>query len=143
HLASTHQPPESRIRVLVEAEGMMVGLDQIVPCGLIIHEAVANSFRHAFPGRDGEIRITAHSLEDGRIELIVADDGVGLSGGLEQSDRGKLGFRLITGLVEHQLRGTLQVETEGGTRLIITFTPREQAGPDLRDAGTTADFSGP
>lgn len=52
-------------------------LDLVIPIGLIINEAVTNSFKYAFPNnRDGLIFIYL-SEENGEYKLIIGDNGVG------------------------------------------------------------------
>ena len=64
--------------------------------------------RRAEP-RDGE-----------RICLSVSDNGVGLPNGFEPSRSGTLGMQIVERLVD-QLRGSLRLEKEAGTKWIIEF----------------------
>jgi two-component sensor histidine kinase len=91
-----------------------------VPCGLIVHELLANAFKHAFPAGLGGAVIVAMRREADAYELLVADSGVGLAPEIEPATSRSLGFRLVVALAT-QLGGTLVVERERGTRLRLTF----------------------
>jgi two-component sensor histidine kinase len=109
------------VRVTIEAEKVEIGLEQAVPCGMIVNEIMTNSFRHAFPrglGSSGEIRVGLHSLPDSLLELTLSDNGIGLPAG---ADHGRgVGLTLVCLLVE-QLGGQMEVESERGTLYRIKF----------------------
>ncbi len=108
-----------RLRLNIEAAGIALGVDLAAPCGLIVNELVSNAIKHAFPqDRGGTIEIIIRKLNAGQMELVVADDGVGLNTQSPGPDSTSLGLRLIDTLTT-QLDGTLSVETENGTRFII------------------------
>jgi PAS domain S-box-containing protein len=98
-----------------------LGIDEAIPCGLIVNELVSNSLKHAFSqGRRGEIQVQCHSGEDGLIHLTVSDDGAGLPEGLDFMATRTLGLQLVTMLVK-QLRGEIRVERDAGTTFVISF----------------------
>jgi PAS domain S-box-containing protein len=104
--------PEAReaITLNVEAKGIEAGIDQAAPLGLILNELLTNSLKYAFCGTArGHIDIQAHSLGEGMIELIVADDGVGLPPELDWRSPPSLGLQLVNDLVEEQLEGSLEL----------------------------------
>jgi two-component sensor histidine kinase len=85
---------------------------------------VSNALKHAFPtGWEGagEIHVALQSLDDGYLELRVSDNGVGLPPGLATEETTSLGLRLVQMLTQ-QLRGTLEVDSQAGTAVRITFT---------------------
>lgn len=115
----------ARIRLNVQADDIALGVDMAVPCGLIINELVSNSLKHAFlPDAGGTISIAIRTLNAGRIEIMVADDGIGLVEPPADAKKKSLGLRLIDTLTT-QLGGTLAVKTENGTRFSITLTASE------------------
>jgi two-component sensor histidine kinase len=88
-----------------------------VPCGLIINELVSNALKHAFlPDVAGTIDIVMRTLNAGRIEIVVADDGIGLVEPPVDAEPKTLGLRLIDTLTA-QLGGSLAIKTENGTRV--------------------------
>ncbi|MBC7185640.1 MAG: PAS domain S-box protein [Calditrichaeota bacterium] len=109
------------ISLVVEAEGISLGVDAGIPCGLIINELVSNAFKHAFRGRDsGTIQVRMYR-EDDKIVLRVRDDGVGFPKEVDFRNTESLGMQLVTTLTD-QLDGTIELVSEGqGTEFVITF----------------------
>lgn len=109
----------------VSLEGLVLGLDQAVPLGLALNEALANVFKHA--RRDdspGQVDIRGRREADGRVCIEVSDDGPGLPAGLEPERTSSLGMKLMFGLVRHQLGGELSLENiPGGVLVRIRFLP--------------------
>ena len=115
-----------RIRLNVRADDIAIEVDIAVPCGLIINELVSNALKHAFlPDASGTIDIVIRSLNAGRMEIVVADDGIGLTEPPGDAEIKSLGLRLIETLTT-QLGGTLAIKTEKGTRFSITLNAPEQ-----------------
>jgi hypothetical protein len=104
--------------------GLQLDLNTMVPLGLILNELITNSFKHAFKGREGGlIDLTIKRVEEGDIDLLYSDNGVGMDPKKQSKDSPTLGVTLIEGLVE-QLSGFFTVETnEEGTRYHIRFKP--------------------
>lgn len=110
-----------RIGIRIQVDSISLGIDDAIPCGLIINELVSNSLKHAFPGRrKGEITVELRS-NDGTVVLVVKDDGVGIPDRIDFRNTESLGLRLVTILVEGQLQGTITLERGGGTAFCITF----------------------
>ncbi|MEW5723040.1 MAG: response regulator [Thermodesulfobacteriota bacterium] len=121
-LAEAYSAFEKHISVTVEAESFPVSIDQAVPCGLALNELVSNSLKHGFPaGRPGEIMIRVVRQKDGRVIFTVKDNGVGLPEGLDWRNLETLGLSLVIGLVEHQLKGTIELKAGPGTEFIVTY----------------------
>jgi two-component sensor histidine kinase len=88
-----------------------LGVDKAVPAGLILNELITNALKHAFPeGRRGSILIHGE-LRDGRIELDVQDDGVGIRETAEPRRQQRLGLKIVNTLCR-QLKGTLVAPDE-------------------------------
>ncbi len=104
--------------------------------GQVITNLMQNSVRHAFPDeRAGTMMLSVRRIDAGHIELVEADDGVGIPAGhLEriwepffttrrnQGGTG-LGLHIVYNLVTQKLGGTIRVEsTEGqGSRFIVVL----------------------
>jgi two-component sensor histidine kinase len=113
----------AKVEFEVIANDVALGIDDTVPCGLIINELISNSLKHAFvDGHDARIRIEAKSSSDGEVSLVVCDNGVGLPTDLEIRDTETMGLRLVVGLAENQLGGSLEVDRHHGTRFTIIFS---------------------
>ena len=121
----------ARIRLNVHADDIALGVDMAVPCGLIINELVSNALKHAFlPDVAGTIDIVMRTPKAGRIEIVVADDGIGLVEPTADAEKKTLGLRLIDTLTT-QLGGSLSIKTENGTRFSITLTASEQSNKEF------------
>jgi two-component sensor histidine kinase len=108
------------IQLESRASGVELGLDQAVPCGLIINELVSNALKHAFPGgRAGRIRVELQAA-DQSVTLTVADDGIGLPDGDEVRQPKTLGLKIVAGLAA-QLGAALTVTRQPGTVWQLTF----------------------
>jgi len=113
------------IKLKINVDGVFLGIDTAIPCGLIINELVSNSLKHAFPnGREGEIRIELCSDNDGQFTLMVSDNGVGFPENLDFRNTKSLGLQLVNTLVA-QLEGTVELDRSGETAFRITFTEPE------------------
>ncbi|WP_316168063.1 MULTISPECIES: sensor histidine kinase [unclassified Bradyrhizobium] len=113
-----------------DAHPMRLSADHAVPLGLLLNELVSNAVKHAYPGQDGPIDISARDI-DGCLQLSVSDQGVGLPDGFDiDQPRTSLGFRMIKGMVQ-QLRGrlTLSANQPTGTRVLfeLPILPRNEA----------------
>ncbi len=111
-----------KVALKMNIETVSFGIDTAIPCGLIVNELVSNSLKYAFPeGKDGEIKISLRTLEEGDIELIVSDDGIGVPKDLDFRNTESLGLRLITNLTEKQLQGKVELNRNKGTEFQIKF----------------------
>jgi len=113
---------EVTVRVQVPTSRIPPG--HAVTCGLIVHELVANSFHHAFVGRTTgrvEVRGVVHDRE---IALSVGDDGVGLPSDFYDRCTSSHGSALVRGLVEKQLRGTVDRASGAGGTVVSFRFPR-------------------
>jgi len=108
------------IALVMDVDDILMEVDTAVPCGLIINELVSNSLKHAFPDRKGEIRVGLHR-SDSTIELIVADNGVGIPDDIDFRNTETLGLRLVTILAEDQLDSEIKLTRKKGTEFCITF----------------------
>ncbi|MCX6878198.1 MAG: PAS domain S-box protein [Verrucomicrobia bacterium] len=100
---------------------LTVGIDQAVPCGLIVSELVSNTIKHAFPNdRQGKVTVDMVLAAPDIVTLRVTDDGIGLPDDLQIDQIGTLGLPLVDALT-HQLRGTLEIQRGLGTTFEIRF----------------------
>jgi two-component sensor histidine kinase len=132
YLLRSYRGASQPISLNVNAEPIALGIDEAVPCGLIVSELVSNSLKHAFPdGQEGEITIELSMDPEGRYRLVVGDNGLGLPDDLDFRSTESLGLRLVTKLVE-QLEGTIELDSCKGTRFTISFKDPEREDGDAR-----------
>ena len=106
------------IAVDVEIAPVRVDPVQAAAIAAIVNEFVTNAFKHAFPdGREGRVTIRG-TVENGVLELRLADDGVGVDGALAGSG---IGMRIMSAAAE-QAAGRILFETEGpGVALTLSL----------------------
>jgi two-component sensor histidine kinase len=87
---------------------------------LIVNELVTNVLKHAFPDRKGEITVSIHDF-NGTVELVIADNGIGIPEGIDFRTTETLGLQLVSILAEDQLGGEIQLIKNKGTEFRIRF----------------------
>lgn len=129
HLSQSLGADPSAVRISIDADDILLFLDDAVPVGLIVNELLSNALRHAFPGeRTGHVRISLKpENRNGGLSLQVMDNGIGLPEREDIFDSGpNIGLNMVKGLAEKQLGGNLNVEREEGTRFLIRFSPKNR-----------------
>lgn len=117
----------TKVTLTTELTAIVLSVDDAIPLGLILNEAVTNALKHAFPDdAAGRIHVRLSRDDGGIIELAVSDNGVG--GGSADAGEGT-GTQVIDALVS-QLGGTLERvngPTEAGDlhglSVIVRFAP--------------------
>jgi len=116
----------AEIQTEIEAEDIFLPVDQAIPCALVVNEILSNAFKHAFRGRvTGMLKISALE-ENGRIRIVVRDDGVGIPPDVDIGHTTSLGLKLIRSLVL-QLSGSFAIRVNKGTEVTVEF-PSGQGG---------------
>lgn len=119
---------ERSVEIIADICDVYLPVHAALPVGLIVNEALSNSYKHAFPdGRPGTIALRLRQIEHGRARLILSDDGVGKLPSDDQASATDLepkgvhmGMRLIETLVQ-QLGGTLHTPVSEGTTIEVEF----------------------
>ena len=72
---------DDRIRLEAKVEeGILVDADTAVPLGIVLTELITNAVKYAFPApRSGTILAQAQRSQPGRVEVVIRDDGIGMS----------------------------------------------------------------
>jgi two-component sensor histidine kinase len=97
---------------------------QAVPIGLILNEAITNSFKYAFTiGGKGAISVNLHYAAEDYVLLSVKDNGKGLPADFEKRRHASMGIILMETLSE-QLEGDLSVKNEEGVSVTLIFRPQ-------------------
>lgn len=127
------------VRLDMDVEGIFLGIDTAVPCGLIINELLTNALQHAFPsGRKGTVKLQLHSKKPAKkqsrdfekVVLTVSDDGVGLPEGFNIEETTTLGMQLVKTLSE-QIDGVLKIKSGKGANFAITFDAKASDNPEV------------
>ncbi|MDM7924904.1 MAG: PAS domain S-box protein [bacterium] len=117
-------PVSRKIRLRFTLARVELGLDQAVPCGLIINELVSNVYKHAFPASwkgDPSLRIGLRRTGRDTLELSIRDNGSGIPRRVDPRKTKSFGLYLVRMLVQDQLGGTLGITAGRGTAFCIRF----------------------
>lgn len=92
-----------------------------LPVCLFINEALTNIFRHAFPkGLGGEIEIEI-SCKNNLVLISISDNGIGIPEEVDLSKPTGMGLKLMSGIAEYQLHGSMAVDRSEGTTITLEF----------------------
>lgn len=109
-------------------ETIKMDVNQAIPCGLIINEAVTNAYKHAFaPQEEGTIEVAIETSSEDEISVTINDNGVGFPDDFIKGKAKSLGARMIRQLTT-QLDGDLTLQNRDGAFVEITFTKSEKSG---------------
>src|ERR1700674_880051 len=107
----------SGIKIEVKAEPLEIDPDRAVPFGLLVNELATNAIKHAFPHGTGNLMLSVEKIGD-QIELIVADDGVGMKNDGAAKVPEKRGSDYVAIFVR-QLGGTIAPSESEGTGTVV------------------------
>jgi len=99
-----------------------LNVDSLVHYGLIINELVTNAMKYAFDAstQENTIRIAIEKKEN-LISLTITDNGIGY----QDKREGSLGLGIVNTLVTKQLFGTINIQSENGTKITIEWEEDE------------------
>jgi PAS domain S-box-containing protein len=107
------------IESVLDIEDINLNIETAIPLGLIVNELVTNSVKYAFPKGEGIITIHLKSLQD-KMELTIADNGIGLPKDIDIDNTEILGLQLVKSLV-NQIGGKIELDQTHGTEFKIIF----------------------
>lgn len=117
-VSSTYISENSNIEIKTDLEGIVLNINQAIPCSLLLNELIVNAFKHAFEDQEeGKITVLM-SASDQQVTLRVKDNGKGFPSDPEK--QGSLGMSLIDTLSK-QLGGTLEFKNDEGADISISF----------------------
>jgi PAS domain S-box-containing protein len=119
----------AEVQCKIEMGDITLPIETATPCGLVMNEIVTNSLKYAFPktfsceeSRGEPCTIALTLQREGSDYLLgIADNGIGMPEGIDVTISHTLGLFLIRFIVEHQLRGSLEISNAGGTAYTIRF----------------------
>lgn len=80
---------------------------------MVLSELAHNAVEHGLRGREGCLSVTV-ARRTGELEIVVADDGVGLPADFSLEASSGLGLQIVRTLVEGELGGSFWVADAGG-----------------------------
>ena len=106
----------SVVQTKVNLQQASMNMDRAVSIGLITNELVTNAFKHAFNGIKHPRLVVQLEQNENKLQLVVADNGVGLK--KKQQTENNFGLKLVDILV-NQLDAAIEVSNHQGTRYLI------------------------
>ena len=121
NLARSYSEQQGLIKFVYEIEDVLLPLDTGIPCGLILNELISNSFKYAFKdSEEGIITIKLATIENGKFQLEVSDNGIGIDKSFDVENAKSLGLKIVNKLTQ-QIDGTIECDLSSGTKFIIKF----------------------
>jgi len=120
-------PASPPVELKLDMSPLALPVKTIIPLGLIINEIATNAIKYGFT-TDTQARFTVRMLQDSpnnQISLSLTNSGRLFEHDPRLRSEETVGLRLVDALV-HQLRGTLQLETEPETCFTLVFPIPEE-----------------
>ena len=109
-----------KVRLNTDVQKVELGLDQAIPCGLILNELLSNALKHGFPnGAEGIIDLKVE-LTGRQVRISMADNGVGLPHDFHEERSANLGLQLVQTLAG-QIDGRIERKAGEGAQWVLTF----------------------
>ena len=108
------------IRAVIESEDITLDIETVVPIGLIINELITNSIKYAFEGRNSGVITISLSVQNEKLLLVIADDGVGLETEQLQSKKDSFGHSLIRAFRD-KLDAEIDITGHPGTMVSLSI----------------------
>ena len=126
-LFRVYAPARGDIELSVAVDRVRLDLDQAVSCGLVLNELISNALKHAFPpGTGGELSITGSTRNGGGTVITVADNGRGIPEDVDPGKSSSFGLSIVSGIVEKQLGGRLELARGQGTEFNIILKSHDR-----------------
>lgn len=117
-LQSTYNKGSVKLKLKIP-ENFNYEIDLMIPIGLLMNEALSNSFKHAFKKKKGEITISAT-----KDKLTITDNGDGIPEKYFKKANSSFGLQLIHLLAE-QIDATISIKRQNGTSIELKFRPHK------------------
>jgi PAS domain S-box-containing protein len=117
-----------KIDTLIQSSDVLLGINQAIPCALVLNELISNAFKHAFRGRQtGTLEISIGNDSKDDISILLRDDGIGIPEDVGLETATSLGLVLVRNLVRNQLRGEVHLRRNAGTEYFIRFLRNDES----------------
>ncbi len=122
HLSDIHHIDKQTVKTSIDADPILLTIEEAIPCGLIINEIISNVFKHAFsPDKPGELNISLKQ-HGNEVILEIHDNGKGFPPHFDIEQSTTLGMKLIHRLAK-QLNGAISLHQKDGTKITLIFSP--------------------
>ena len=118
---------DASVDIQVTGTRVLLPSQKAISVALILNEVTDNALRHGLAGRlNGRISISLAEV-GGEVVLQVHDDGVGMRGPIHPEEGRGLGLKIVQGLVEQELGGTVEFEGRHGFTVRARFSKLQQS----------------
>ncbi len=123
-ITSSMEDHSKDISFNIDIADYKLNINEAIPLGLLLNELITNSFKYAFEGRDsGTIDINL-IIEQGYVNVVYQDNGVGFNSSADFEKPVNLGLTLIHAQLT-QLEAIYTAKTQEGFRLEFNFKPQK------------------
>jgi two-component sensor histidine kinase len=120
HILHSYGNDISDIGLKLSIENIKLGIDILIPFGLIINELVTNSLKHAFDEVERPEINASFKADDKLAMLVYSDNGRGIPENVNFQDSETLGLQIVN-ILAVQLRGSAELDREDMTTFTIKF----------------------
>ena len=113
-------PPEKCLEVEVAPSPVLISPDQAHNLAIVFTELATNTVKHTMNDRDRAFVSICTDVCNGVVKLLYRDDGHGQIEDIEKEHQA-VGLYLIRNIVQHGLRGTVELHQAGGLEIMLTF----------------------
>ncbi len=108
------------IRLSTDISDIVLKVQLLSPLGIIVNELMTNIMKHAFIGRESGLIKISTLMKEGRMSLIIEDDGVGIPESVTFEKSTGFGMQIV-GMLTEQIGGSISIERGAGTKFVLEF----------------------
>ncbi len=113
-------PNSQMVKLEKDIQDFVLDAKRLQTLGIIINELLTNIMKYAFRGIDrGQITFSVYNNQ-GHITISVQDDGNGIPESVSLENSKGFGLQLVNALAQ-QLDGTIWIERDAGTKVVLEF----------------------
>jgi two-component sensor histidine kinase len=120
------------VEIDLQAGYCPLSINVVMPAGLLVNEMLTNALKYAFVGRSNGLLKLICKCENGRVSVVVSDDGVGLGENQEWPSPRKLGALILQTLKENARNVVFRAESirGQGTWFTLMFDAAPTGAPN-------------
>jgi PAS domain S-box-containing protein len=125
-------PNSKSVKIQKKIDDFDLDAKRLQPLGIIINELLTNIMKYAFTGRDSGLITVSAGLKPAPtgsapiVSIIIQDNGNGIPESIDFENSTGFGLQLVW-ILTKELMGTIRIEREHGTKIILEFELREGA----------------
>jgi len=122
---NTCSKDDKEIEVEIVSDDLTCDIELAMPLGLIVNELMTNSYKYAFKDKKtGKITVSFCTLGEGKFQLQVKDNGIGLPEGFSMNHKNSMGLNLVK-LLTKQLKGKITIAGNEGASFTLNFEKKK------------------